>query len=105
MTDGVTGRDELMIAEALCIASDWLRRQENPRWSDINDMEAVLKARYPEYAAGYQFTRDLKLALNRGYTVKPGHGVTAQELRRWLEEREADANLVVLPQRASQDCD
>jgi hypothetical protein len=55
-SNDVTGRDEWITALALFVACRALRAQQpRPPLSDIEDMEQLLQARYPGFAASLRF--------------------------------------------------
>jgi hypothetical protein len=45
--DSITGRDDYIIAQALYVAETALRSQEQPEYSNADDMEAISEAWFP----------------------------------------------------------
>jgi hypothetical protein len=82
--NSITGRDDFIIAQALTIAIEALSRDEYPAASNIEDMKAILAARYPGQAEHFGLTRDLRTALRMGWEPKNGDG--ADEARAFIAE-------------------
>jgi hypothetical protein len=100
----VTGRDELIIAQALFIAAQAMRADNKPSWSNISDMEKLLERRYGGYAVAFRRSRDFALALRLGYP-HPGTGsISHANVEKWIEEHQANTtNVVAFADLRSQD--
>jgi hypothetical protein len=84
--DSITGRDNIIIAQALCVAIEAMSREEYPEESNINDMRRILEARYPSAAAQFAAQRDLKTAVRLGFRPKEGEEIF-KAARNFIAER------------------
>jgi hypothetical protein len=89
-------RARYLIAYALHLASEALKREENPPWNDINDMQALLD-QDPQLAAVFRESEVIKTALKLGW-VMPSGPLTEEiirEAREWTEW--STSNVVKFP--------
>ena len=79
-------RARYLLAYALHTAIDALKREENPPWADINDMQELLD-QDPQLAAVFRESEVIKVALKLGW-VMPNGPLTEeiiQQARDWTE--------------------
>jgi hypothetical protein len=91
----VTGRDGYLIAKALHIAIRAMRASKHPAWSDIEDMERLLREYSPGLAATLESMDLIRQATAYGFQF-PKDGASDDELRTFIASR---ASTAVLPFR------
>ncbi len=88
MTDGITGRDDFIIATALHEAIKMLEKlpdSERPE-SDIEDMRAILNGRYSEHIYALAFRDDVVRAMRLGMELRKDRPVLHSEILAFLQE-------------------
>lgn len=91
----ITGRDNFIIAKALCIASAYLKKQKNPELADIADMEAILNGAFPGRAGESALFDDIKTAARLGIFDAGGQKeFTPHQLRARIEQERGRDNVV-----------
>jgi hypothetical protein len=91
----ITGRDGFIIAKALVIAVDTLKREKHPPHSDIADMEEVLNKRFAQLAKVENMMLQLKRLVRLGIVTSDNFdaifpdGASAENIDRLIAEHEA----------------
>ncbi len=88
MTDGITGRDDFIIATALHETIKMLEKRpdsERPD-SDIEDMQAILSGRYSKHISTLTFRDDLVRAMRLGMELSKDRPVLHSEILAFLQE-------------------
>ena|SRR5215469_8933471 len=93
-------RARYLIAYALHLASEALKREETPPWNDIRDMQELLD-QDPQLAAVFRESEVIKTALKLGWVMPSGPLTEAviQEAREWTEW--STSNVVKFPNSES----
>lgn len=84
-----SGRSGWIVARSLYVAARALRARPRPPWSDIADMERLLETKYGAYAVILRSADEIDLALRLGYPGEEIGSVSRNDLRRWIEAKQA----------------
>ena len=92
----ITGRDNMILAKALFVASRYLKKQKDPELGDIADMEAILREAFPGTAESLELLDSIKTAHRLGIFdgCKEGDSFDPTKLRKLIEAKRDRDNVV-----------
>jgi hypothetical protein len=97
MGNTITGRDDLIIAQALFEAAYLLRNREPAHLrqpANARDMEKILFTQYPGLARAYAFQHLLGRAMDLGYQPVVGEKVSEEVLVEFILSKDPGASFV-----------
>ena len=89
----IDGREEYVIAKALCVASQVLRARKDPATGDIETMESLMDRFFPDYKKIFLIEETLKKAISRGMDIEKGD-LDVEKINQWIESSPGDDTVV-----------